>query len=221
MMNKDFARILTFLRKEKKLSQKQAAQELGVSQALLSHYEKGIRECGLDFVVKAADYYHVSCDYLLGRTTARDYDLNDSAADKVSHRQSAVQNISRRLIGSTLNTLFDLTAAAKNRRLDRTAANYMIIALYRLFRRVYSVNKENPRELFTIPESMYELLTEAAMSKYYADLMSMTEAEGDDYLNALGRLHISAETLAEDYPDSAGEIFNIIQQAENAITKSR
>ena len=43
----------------------------GISQALLSHYEKGIRECGLDFVIRCADYYHVSCDYLLGRSPDR------------------------------------------------------------------------------------------------------------------------------------------------------
>ena len=67
-MNSDFPRIITLLRKERGISQKNAAAELGVSQALLSHYEKGIRECGLDFLVKAADYYHVSCDYLLGRS---------------------------------------------------------------------------------------------------------------------------------------------------------
>ena len=71
MINQSFSRILTLLRKEQGLSQKAAAQQLGVSQALLSHYEKGIRECGLDFVVKAADFYHVSCDYLLGRTPDR------------------------------------------------------------------------------------------------------------------------------------------------------
>ena len=76
-MNKDFARNITFLRKVRKLSQKQAALELGISQALLSHYEKGIRECSLDFVVKAADYYNVSCDYLLGRTADREYDIRD------------------------------------------------------------------------------------------------------------------------------------------------
>lgn len=56
------------LRKKKNLSQKEAAQSLGVSQALLSHYEKGIRECGLDFLVKAAAFYDVSSDYLLGLT---------------------------------------------------------------------------------------------------------------------------------------------------------
>ena len=70
-MNKDFPRIITLLREEKGLSQKQAASELGISQPLLSHYEKGIRECSLDFVVKTADYYNVTCDYLLGRTNVK------------------------------------------------------------------------------------------------------------------------------------------------------
>ena len=67
-MNKDFPRIMTLLRKERKLSQKQVAADLEVTQALLSHYENGKRECGLDFLVRAADYYNVSVDYLLGRS---------------------------------------------------------------------------------------------------------------------------------------------------------
>ena len=64
--------MITLLRKEKKISQKQAAEELEISQALLSHYEKGIRECGLEFLVKIAAYYGVSCDYLLGKTSVRE-----------------------------------------------------------------------------------------------------------------------------------------------------
>ena len=67
-MQSDFPRVLSLLRKEKGISQKEAAEKLGVSQALLSHYEKGIRECGLDFLIRAADFYNVSTDYLLGRS---------------------------------------------------------------------------------------------------------------------------------------------------------
>ena len=63
-----FSSRLTEQRKLKKLSQKEVAVELGVSQALLSHYENGIREPGLDFVVRASEFFNVSCDYLLGRT---------------------------------------------------------------------------------------------------------------------------------------------------------
>ena len=49
-----------------------AAVELGISQALLSHYENGAREPGLGFVCRACDYYGVSADYLLGRSERPD-----------------------------------------------------------------------------------------------------------------------------------------------------
>ena len=61
-----FSERLAISRKEKNISQKVAAADLGVSQALLSHYEKGIRECSPSFIAKAAAYYDVSADYLLG-----------------------------------------------------------------------------------------------------------------------------------------------------------
>ncbi len=65
-MNCDFPKNISNLRKSRGISQKQAAIDLGVSQALLSHYEKGIRECGLDFLIQLSKYYDVSCDELLG-----------------------------------------------------------------------------------------------------------------------------------------------------------
>lgn len=68
MVESTFANRMAALRRQKKISQKEAARALGISQALLSHYENGIRECGLDFVVRAADYYGVSTDYLLGHS---------------------------------------------------------------------------------------------------------------------------------------------------------
>ena len=71
-MREDFARTLALLRQERGISQRQASAALGVSQALLSHYENGLREPGLNFVVKACDFYNVSADFLLGRTLSRD-----------------------------------------------------------------------------------------------------------------------------------------------------
>ena len=53
MINEHFSRVLGLLRQEKGLSQRKAASELGISQALLSHYENGIREPGLAFVARA------------------------------------------------------------------------------------------------------------------------------------------------------------------------
>ena len=67
-MKSSFAVILSRLRREKRLSQRQVAADLGISQALLSHYENDAREPKLEFVVKACDYYGVTADYILGRT---------------------------------------------------------------------------------------------------------------------------------------------------------
>ena len=63
-----FQETLSALRRERRISQRQAAAALGISQALLSHYENGAREPGLDFVRRACDYYEVTADYLLGRS---------------------------------------------------------------------------------------------------------------------------------------------------------
>ena len=65
---KDFAQILSELRRSARLSQRKVAADLGISQALLSHYENGAREPGLSFVCRVCDYYNVTADYLLGRS---------------------------------------------------------------------------------------------------------------------------------------------------------
>ena len=43
-MASEFSRTLSLLRQERGVSQRTAAKDLGISQALLSHYENGIRE---------------------------------------------------------------------------------------------------------------------------------------------------------------------------------
>ncbi len=65
-MERGFSQTMSKLRKERRLNQRAAAADLGISQALLSHYETGAREPGLEFVCRACKYYHVSADYLLG-----------------------------------------------------------------------------------------------------------------------------------------------------------
>ena len=83
---------LVELRTEKGISQKAAAADLGISQALLSHYEKGIREFNMDFLCRVADYYGVTADYVLGRTQSRSglnsTELDDREEDSVFNTRS-------------------------------------------------------------------------------------------------------------------------------------
>ena len=56
------------LRKKKGISQLRLATELNTTQNTISRYETGEREPGIDELIKIADYFNVSLDYLIGRT---------------------------------------------------------------------------------------------------------------------------------------------------------
>lgn len=58
---------LTTLRIYHKFTQEQAAARLGLTRACLSHYEGGRREPDNDTLLRLADLYDVTTDYLLGR----------------------------------------------------------------------------------------------------------------------------------------------------------
>lgn len=56
------------LRKSKGISQLALATDLNANQNTISRYETGEREPGIMELIKIADYFHVSIDYLVGRT---------------------------------------------------------------------------------------------------------------------------------------------------------
>ena len=56
------------LRKKKGMSQLRLATDLNTTQNTISRYETGEREPGIDELIKIADYFNVSVDYLIGRT---------------------------------------------------------------------------------------------------------------------------------------------------------
>ena len=57
---------LRSLREERKINQQKIAMELQISQASISKYEVGSAEPDIGTIIKIADYFNVSTDYLLG-----------------------------------------------------------------------------------------------------------------------------------------------------------
>ena len=56
------------IRKAKGISQLKMAMDLNMSQNTISRYETGEREPGINELIKIADYFNISVDYLLERT---------------------------------------------------------------------------------------------------------------------------------------------------------
>lgn len=75
MMSSDFSEKgekmkfrLKELRKMRKISQLKLALDLNMNQNTVSRYENLEREADYETLIKIADYFDVSLDYLLGRT---------------------------------------------------------------------------------------------------------------------------------------------------------
>ena len=121
-----FAEVLSQLRKERGISQKKAASDLGISQALLSHYEKGIRECGLDFVIKCGEYYSVTTDYLLGVSKNR----NGIDTTYINAEADDGEMVVGTLAQAT-KFLLDIMANAKDTNATKYVYNYYTLCIYR------------------------------------------------------------------------------------------
>ncbi len=228
VLNADFPRILSLLRKEKGISQKQAASDLGISQALLSHYEKGIRECGLDFLIRCADYYQVSCDYLLGRspersgTTLHVEDLPDAdAAKENSSKLGLLPLLNKKLITNSLNILFDLAAKTQNKGLVHEISGYLMFHVYKIFRFLYHVNSKNQSAMFTVHKGMFIPYCDAAAKMCEANIDSIVSgypAPGFQDIKSREDLHITTESLAEEYPLYTSSLLNLVQNCENRLS---
>lgn len=116
---------LSQLRKSRRNSQRAVAADLYISQALLSHYENGIREPGLDFVCRACDYYGVSADYLLGRVA-------DSPPRPASTAEGGAHEPPMDL--KAITSLFQAVAQLDNRKLSHGVRRCFGALSYRILR---------------------------------------------------------------------------------------
>ena len=93
-MEDTMAKRLIQLREKNNLSQSAVARQIGVTPALISAYEKQVRKPSIDKLIALADIYHVSTDYILGRT----YKDDSSYFIKVDHLSDTQVRILRELI---------------------------------------------------------------------------------------------------------------------------
>ena len=56
------------IREDKELTQKQVAEVLNMKQQQYARYEAGINEIPFEYIIKLANYYNISIDYIAGLT---------------------------------------------------------------------------------------------------------------------------------------------------------
>lgn len=219
-MNKDFPRVIKLLRKERGLRQKEAAEQMGVAQALLSHYENGKRECGLDFLVRAADFYGVSVDYLLGRTNSRtgtvvsEEELPESTVSEKFEGNPTGMGIMlrKKLVTNSLEIIYSLLMKTRNNKLAKAVTSYLQTAVYRAYRMVYSAGGENDENCFAVS---VEDVAGASAAKMSIDDIHAKAAAKDGTSDE----KITDKRIEAEFPKQSAALFNVISSAEKDIRR--
>lgn len=202
-MKNKFSQRLAQLRKKSGMSQKIAAQKLGISQALLSHYEKGIRECGLDFVMKAAKVFDVSCDYLLGACDR----LPDESADsdiyeKLSKKPKMYQ--ARNNLQSAIDLLYSISLQFGNTKMQSELNNLLYCDIYSALALV--CGDENDEKITSYPQS-------TAIIKSNAKRAVAAEKLSECINSAEKKLTLTV--LQNEYSRHSAAVRNIVETVES------
>lgn len=223
-MSSPISRTLIQLRKENSLSQKEVATDLGVSQALLSHYEKGIRECGLEFLVKVANYYNVSCDFLLGRSPEKNGTLIDGLAIKEideeevksDNKTSSAFLIQKKLIINSLHILFDILSKLGNSSISNKITTIISLAIYRVIRIIGLTNKNSQSQMFSHKQEIGTAKASAVTILCEAEAFEEAMAIASNKVIDAGFV-LSEDTLTKEYAEYKTSILNLIKTCEDTI----
>jgi len=220
----DFARSLSLLRQEKGVSQRAAAKDLGISQALLSHYENGVREPGLAFVRRACDYYRVSADFLLGRTLSRDgttivaEELYDESAQR-DHvmRGSIMATLNKKLLVNSVGILFELLGQTGSKKAIQAASDYLSASVYKLFRHLYRASGTQNEDFFAVSTDHFSAgcLTSDLLysdADYVDALAEQRKEKGKDSFPAMNN-----DALAKAYPEAYKSLLTIIHNTGERV----
>ena len=182
----------------------------------------------MDFLVRAADFYGVSCDYMLGRTPDRsgttlsieEIPEPDSAGKENVMKGSILVVLNKKLIANSLNILFDMLNKAGSSSLTREVSDYIMIAVYRMFRVVYSANDKNQSGMFKLPEQIAHQYCAAAMEMRQANASAVASGkplDGMDRIKDVDSLSLSTEKITREYPLFGTSLLNLINSAEKAV----
>ena len=177
-------------------------------------------------MVQVADYYDVSCDYLLGRSAERsgqtinvdDLPEGNTATGGSVYRGSVLPTMYKKLIENSLDILYDKLQESKDKQLVVGVSNYLMLAVYKMFRQMYEASPKNISGMFRVGSARWNSSADAAMHMAEGDLAAtLTGDDGTKDSLEPATLALSTDQLARDYPRHATSLFNLVKNAEESM----
>ena len=129
--------------------------------------------------------------------------------------------LNKKLIVNSLHIIFDLLGKINNKSLTSEISSFLMLAVYRMFRVVYSVNPKNEEAVFTIPKAVANSYACAKMAVKEANASAVSQGAKMKGLTAIAKreetIPLNTERINQDYQQLSSSLFNLIQNSENFL----
>ena len=147
----------------------------------------------------------------------------EDVPEKQDDDGSSAPQLNRKLLANSLTVIYDLLQKADCRDLTSEVSDYLMLAVYKMFRAVYQANPANPRSYFSLPELTARGETSAAMELALSRVEVLSAGHsccGMTGVTDNAALTLSDSVLEERYPSCAPSLHNLVHSAE-ACASSR
>ena len=115
---------LKFLRERNNLTQKEAAAKINKSPQAYNYYEKGSREPDIETLIKLANLYAVSLDYLVGRNFHPKSSLTNLTTEEIDHLEKyrALDKRGKNMVNTVLDQEYEQSGGKLNKSSGKVTA---------------------------------------------------------------------------------------------------
>ena len=162
--------------------------------------------------MRAADYYGVSCDYLLGRSMARD----GSAVPAERMEGTATETEHSQIVQAAA-----LLLQVAESQLSHEIESYFAVAIYKVYRYLYMADPAGVDAVFRAPQDRFEYLCDARMKEH--ELKIRLAANGEEGCGLtqenIRRMPLAPSEIARRYPDLSSALLTVLQQVSDSIDR--
>ena len=170
--------------------------------------------------MRVADYYNVSCDYLLGRSaerngmmlSAEDLPNPDKMKDNIYHG-SVLPTMNKKLISNSLNVLYAKIGQCHSKALTTEVSAKM-------FRLLYSAEPHNASSMFSIGAHRWRGYSDAVMRMSEANVEALLAGEdvnGGEGVKDPACLAMTTESLTREFPLYTPSLLNLVKTSETHV----
>ena len=206
------------LRFNRGFSQVDLAKILGVTKQSVSNWENENIMPSIDMLIKLAQLFSVSTDYLLGRSPVSnggiitESDIPDGNSSGDSNSGGIMLALNKKLITNSIEVIFSLLQKIKSSKLSKSVSSMLTLSVYKAFRITYNANRKNDDNLFGVsPTSALHLIDSAICLEVGAAADAANDAE-----NAPS---ITTNSIEADYDKQGTALLSLIKNAEKRLDR--